>query len=276
MIELPCDFIGGRFVLRVPVSPGRIIRLLVDTGGGYHLDPSSATGLARVPTGLVEHPEGVRLHLDPPIVGHDIATLIARQTDEPGLDGALPAQWFADRVWRFDFAGGVLFLHEPDDPEPLGAVPLGFPSSGSHRTSAFPRVRVGIDAEPVDVLLDTGATAQLTDGARQQLGWAARHGAISFATESLIGRWRAQHPDWPVIAYPSTLGVNVNCMIRVPGVVFGVLDLGPVWFESRPDRNFVESMSQWMDRTVVGALGANAFAGRRLTLNYPRATAAVA
>lgn len=60
-------------------------------------------------------------------------------------------------------------------------------------------------------------------------------------------------------------------MIQVPSLQVGGLDTGPVWFTQRVDRNFVGYMSQWMDKTVVGALGGNALRNFRILLDYQTA-----
>jgi hypothetical protein len=61
--------------------------------------------------------------------------------------------------------------------------------------------------------------------------------------------------------------------IRVPSVDVAGFAIGPVWFTERRDRNFSEMMSSMTDRPVVGALGGNALAHMRMTLDYPRAAA---
>jgi hypothetical protein len=48
---------------------------------------------------------------------------------------------------------------------------------------------------------------------------------------------------------------------------------GPVWFTRRPDPNFHQFMSQFMDRQVEGALGGSALKFFRVTVDYPRAVA---
>lgn len=44
-------------------------------------------------------------------------------------------------------------------------------------------------------------------------------------------------------------------------------------FTRRPDRNFQQYMSQWMDRPIVGALGGSALRYLRVTVDYPGAVA---
>jgi hypothetical protein len=62
-------------------------------------------------------------------------------------------------------------------------------------------------------------------------------------------------------------------MIEVPEIQIAGFRVGPVWFTERPDPNFHQFMSQWMDRQVDGALGGNAFRFFRVTVDYPAAVA---
>lgn len=62
-------------------------------------------------------------------------------------------------------------------------------------------------------------------------------------------------------------------MIEVPEISVAGYTVGPVWFTRRPDKNFHEYMSQWMDKRVEGALGGNALYHFRITIDYPRAVA---
>jgi hypothetical protein len=52
----------------------------------------------------------------------------------------------------------------------------------------------------------------------------------------------------------------------------GGYSVGPVSFTARPDKNF-DRISQWMGKTVHGALGGSAFKFFRITVDYPNATA---
>jgi hypothetical protein len=62
-------------------------------------------------------------------------------------------------------------------------------------------------------------------------------------------------------------------MIQVRELRVGGQIVGPAWFTMRPDKNFHEFMSQWMDRPVDGALGGSVLRYFRVTLDYPGATA---
>jgi hypothetical protein len=85
-------------------------------------------------------------------------------------------------------------------------------------------------------------------------------------------RWRAKHPGWRVIANADRSVAGMP-MIEVPSMSIGGHRVGPVWFTVRPDRNFHQFMSQWMDRRIDGAIGGSALRYLRITLDYPNAIA---
>lgn len=62
-------------------------------------------------------------------------------------------------------------------------------------------------------------------------------------------------------------------MIEVPKISVAGYPVGSVWFTRRPDKNFHEYMSQWMDKKVEGALGGNALRQFRISIDYQRAVA---
>lgn len=269
MALIDSEFVAGRFLVHVPLPDGTRIRLLADTGGGLTVAPDVVAALPRVPHAHDPGLYGVRLPLDPPVaVGSDVAFLLPPRND---YDGVLGACWFADRVWVFDYVAGRL---EVLDRSPVcGPIAVGFPCRDGVRSAHYPRVEVTIDHDPLQLLLDTGATVALTDAGLQALGAGPRHRASSFIVSSVLDDWRTRHPDWPFIE--SAGRFDTADLIRVPSIGIGDTELGPVWFERRPDTNFHDCMSQWTDRRIDGALGGNAFAGRRLTIDYPRATAMV-
>jgi hypothetical protein len=57
-------------------------------------------------------------------------------------------------------------------------------------------------------------------------------------------------------------------MIEVPDVRIAGFEVGPIWFTERPNKNFREMMSQSMNAPVEGAIGGNAFATLRMTVDY--------
>lgn len=258
VIDAQCT--GDLFVVRVRLPDGTTLRLNADTGGGGTVAADRVECLPRVPIPGITDTDGVRLPLDPALPsGHDVAAF--GEALGP-FDGVMSAWWLVDRVWAFDYGRGQLELLEQSLTE---GTRLGFVAAGGALRTPFPRIRVTIDGEPVDLLLDTGATVELT--AAGAAAWSGpRTRAISFITDSVFRRWRHRHPEWPVVEAASEL-LN-SPMILVPEVVVGDVPVGPVWFEHRADQNFHDYMSQWMDCRVDGALGGNAFAGSRLIVDY--------
>lgn len=205
----------------------------------------------------------------------------------PARDGFLGHGWFAGRRWVLDYPARTLALAPADAPAaPLGpapgsvfgggtgavTVPLGFKNAAdvappAGETPWFPRVRVAVDGDSLDLLFDTGATTVLTDSAWAAVGDgrpASR--AASFVTRTVFDGWRRRHPEWRVVAGGEA--VSGADMIEVPAVSVGGLAAGPVWFTARPDPAFARFMSQWMDRPVFGALGGSALRYYRVDLDY--------
>jgi hypothetical protein len=179
-------------------------------------------------------------------------------------------------VWTFDYPGRALWLRAPGDlpavaPEHRAALGFRVNRSGA-RTMHFPRIRVSVDGDSLDLLFDTGATTMLTDSALSAIGDAGPViRGTSFITRSVADRWRAAHPGWRVIERAEQRSGAM--MIEVPVVEVGGYRVGPVWFTARPDANFHQYMSQWMDRRVDGALGGSALRFLRVTVDYPHAVA---
>lgn len=201
----------------------------------------------------------------------------APRPPHPGRDGLIGSDWFAGRVWRFDYPGRTLSLLPAETPAaPLGpapsggvTVPLGFKEAPPAEAPNYPRLTVVVDGEPLDLLFDTGAYTVLTDSVRQVIGDgrpASR--AASFIARSVFDRWHTRHPAWRVV--PHAEAGSGQDMIEVPAVAIGGLSAGPVWFTARSDRAFHDFMSQWMDRRVEGALGGSGLRYYRVTVDYPR------
>ena len=174
-------------------------------------------------------------------------------------------------VWELDYVAAKLVLHQtPPAHDYALTVPLGFPETNGQRTGNFPRIEATVDGEQHDLLFDTGAHTHVTREAATQIAGQGLRRATSFIIDSIAHRWHEQHPDWPVI-HNGEAGTGAD-MIQVPSVKVGGLDTGPVWFTQRRDTNFLDYMSQWMDKTVVGALGGNVLRGFRILLDYPAAS----
>ena len=288
-VELPVRYDDHRFYVRPVTTGGDTVEFYTDTGGGEMMIYPSAVqrlGLrpdttfvngrpiartafpgfqagAGIPTG--SGPNAGRLIVFPP-------NPLVSTTDQ----GFLGQGWFADRVWTFDYPGRRLLLRAAGDvpqADPGHRVKLFFKAdSAGARINSFPRVRVQVDGDSLDLLFDTGATTILADSVVAALrdGRPGRR-ATSFISESVAARWRQRHPDWRVV--PGAEQSTGMAMIEVPRISVAGHEVGPVWFTLRPDRSFAQFMSPLMDRPVVGALGGTALQYFRVTVDYPGAVA---
>jgi len=180
-------------------------------------------------------------------------------------------------VWTFDYPARRLLLRTPGDVPavaPEHRVSLGFQTDGSgRRTMHFPRIRVAVDGDSLDLLFDTGATVVLGDDALAAAGGGPARRGGSFIAQSVLDAWRARHPGWRVVEGGDVGLGRPLAMIEVPRVDVGGYGVGPVWFAARPDAGFHQMMSSMMDRQVEGALGGSALRFLRVTVDYPNAVA---
>lgn len=288
-VEIPATFHGGRIVVQVVTASGDTLRFFTDTGGGTAMiHPAGVERLGlRVDSvradgemsAVVDFPllaAGSAFPLPGGAFAGRLLVIPPNPAIHQGEDGMLGRVWFADRVWTFDYPARTLWLRAPDDVPRVAAqhaVPLGFRTNrAGRRTMHFPRIRVEVDGDSLDLLYDSGATLALTDSALAVLadGGPALRGT-SFIAANVFDRWRQRHPEWRVIA-SAERGTGMD-LIEVPRISVGGWEVGPVWFTRRPDRSFHDYMSQWMDRRVEGALGGSALAWFRVTLDYPNAVA---
>lgn len=221
-----------------------------------------------IPTPLGGHYEG-RVFVIPRKEGV-VQNALARR------DGMLGQQWFAGRVWTFDYPNKTLFWRSPDDLPPHDKsheVKLGFKTSPSgRRQNNFARISVEIDGETVDFVLDTGATNVLSEDALKQIGdGRPAERAASFLVRSVFERWHKQHPDWRTLENVKTL--TGSTMIEVPSITIGGFKVGPVWFTVQSDVGFQGVLASLMDKPIQGALGGSALHYLRMTVDWPGAIA---
>ena len=191
-------------------------------------------------------------------------------------DGILGQQWFAGRVWTFDYPNKILLWRSPDDLPPHDKsheVKLGFKTSPSgRRQNNFARITIEIDGETIDFVLDTGATNVLSEDVLKQIGdGRPAERAASFVVRSVFDRWHRQHPDWRTLENVKTL--TGSAMIEVPSITIGGFTVGPVWFTVQSDVGFQSVMASLMDKPIQGALGGSALHYLRMTVDWPGALA---
>ena len=181
-----------------------------DTGGGYNAIAESIApryslasgGVATSDDGeaaLVEFPEfaeraGIPAPArDPWLGGH----LVVVPDAELEVDGFLGSRWFAGGIWAFDYGSKTLSrVESADQYDTLTHASLGFcrDDSGA-RDLNFPRVTITVDERPLEMLLDTGATADLTEQSASIYGIpAGRRVGTSYMVRSVFDRWHTRHP----------------------------------------------------------------------------------
>jgi hypothetical protein len=294
-ITIPTRYFGDRFYA-VPVTQNNVtLVLFTDSAGGLFLntDVVEKLGLA---TETLKNTEGGRdltlvslpsfkptasipLPLGSP---YDSRVFVRpRRQDIPPFtseprDGMLGQQWFAGRVWTFDYPGKALLWRAPNDlpaHDKAHEVQLWFKSNTfGKRANNFARIQIEVDGEPVDFVLDTGATNILSDEVLKQIGdGQAAERATSFLVQSVYDKWHAKHPEWRVLEKIKTL--TGSSMIEVPHVKIGGFTVGPVWFTVQPDVGFQGVMGSLTDKRVSGALGGSALHYFRMTVDWPNGLA---
>lgn len=289
---VPTDYEAGHFYATPRTTAGQSLRLLVDTGGGGAAGMYWITATAANRLHLVARPCKADASIEvapaptfapgrslPPPVGPCGRSVMVSKLPY-GMDGQLGAAYLGTRTWTFDYPAHRL-VAEADGWKPAAkahAAPLGFRrNAGPGIDLYFARIVARIDGQPIDFLLDTGATAHPTAAGKQASGIETVHGdgVTSYITTSQLERWHAAHPDWRVVEQGDDLGgpAHATRLIEVPALVVAGWRVGPVWFTERPDANFHQFMAQMMDKPPEGALGGNVFRHFRMTLDYPKATA---
>lgn len=282
---LPASLEAGRFYVQPRLTDGRVLRLLTDSGGSVKFTASGAKVLGAEPDpnsnernpqllpwpdfqadAWIPKPHNVEN-------GVAVAPLPSELLAAMG-DGVIGANWFGERRWEFDYPHRRLRLlaaGELPRSAPEHRVALGFQKDKKGEpTTYFPRIPVRIDGETLQMLFDTGATVMLSEPAVRTLGGGPKVRAGSFIAKTVLERWRKRHPDWRVIENADHGQLR---LIEVPELEIGGYTVGPVWFSERSDPSLHEYMSQWMDQRIDGAIGGNAFATLKITVDYPSAVA---
>lgn len=270
---------------------GQSLSLFTDTGGGLEIFPSTIKRpnlkVRKIEmdgqiTDAASLPSFAPGNSIPAVATPGGLLPVAAEDNGPGTfivhghDGLLGQAWFRGRTWTFDYPEHRLLLRAPGDlppHTPRQVIPLGFQTNAAGvRQTNYPRLQVQVAGMTLDLLFDTGASTQLEPKARQAIhdGRPAVR-ATSFIVASVFDRWHHQHPNWRIVEHAEE-GTG-EAMIEVPQVQVAGDIIGPVWFTRRPDPNFHEFMSQFMDKQIDGALGGNALRHFCITVDYPKAIA---
>lgn len=261
-IALPVELRGGRFFALPRLAGGGIFACWLDTDGGGFVFKRTVARLS-LPTrsdgmrSLTRLPRFDPTHGLPPLVrdGGELPVFDPKDADggDPilaGFDAQLGGGWFADRVWRLDFARPAMSMRLSPLAAALANLPLAF-------DGVYPRTTVTIAGEPLAMSLDIAASVALKAGSGSTVS------ATSFVRRATLERWHSSHPDWTVERGVSTLaGID---RIVVPELRAGSAVFTAVAFTTRPGDDVFEGGD------LAGKLGANAYAGRIVTIDYPNA-----
>jgi predicted small integral membrane protein len=277
-MNLPATFRGDRIFVEPITTAGVKLNLLTDTGGGLMLGLDALQRCGIQPKKLFGMPLARLPEFEPAawIPEPTGAEKWITVTPPGDADGMLGQRWFAGGVWTFDYPGSKLVLRAtPFTPtmEMLAhALPLGFrKSSLGYREQNHPRIIISVAGEPLNALFDTGATVWLSAEALKIIdpdGSAER--ATCFINSSTFEHWHQKNPAWRIIEHGcARTGAK---LIEVPQVEIAGLKAGPVWFTERGDGDYL-FMSRFMDKAIVGAVGANLLRHFQVTVDYPSAVA---
>ena len=281
---LPSRFENNRIFLVPVTTEGRVVGFATDTGGGWNAIKRSTVEELGLADALVDDsipfPEfrSDRAIPSNPLFNNGRLLVVDDSELGVGRDGFLGGRWFGDKVWEFDYLREQLSVHAGADSwegRRISEVELGFQvDQHGKRTMHFPRMSIEVDGNILEVLLDTGAKAQLSDRAAAHFGEEQGTSVgTSFIVQSVFEEWVDEHPEWTVLPAADTIRGHSYPMIEVPEVVIGEHTVGPIWFTVRPDSAFLEYMSSMMDQTVHGALGGSGLQYFRLVVDYPNAKA---
>jgi hypothetical protein len=293
---VPTVYEAGHFYATPTTRDGKSVRILFDTGAGgsnyfitrdaaarLKLKASSCTAAphsADSQITFVARPDYVTGAALPRATDHcgDVL-VIAKPPGFDNADGIAGGRYLEGRIWTFDYPAHELRV-EDDHWRPsltTHSTKLGMQRDAAGAlVSAYPRVTIDVDGAPIDVLLDTGATAQPTQAAQalMKIPTVNGLGVASYITRSIMNRWHAAHPEWPMVNAADAFDKrSATRAIQVPDVVIAGWVVGPIWFTERADANFESFMSAYMDRTVHGAVGANVLDAFVMTLDYRKSKA---
>jgi len=290
---MPTRYDQDRFFATPVTLAGQKLTFLIDSGGGLSIQQDTVNRLGLTKNKLhVDGQDFQAVALPPfrpqasipsPTFNTGLFPLpVLPRDDSPmgfitrGMDGVLGQAWLRERVWTFDYPGRRLLLRSPGDlpPQtPQHTVRLGFQSNAAGgREANYSRIQMAVEGKTFDMLLDTGATTDLTPAALRGVNDGRPSvRATSFIVADVFDRWHARHPGWRVIEHAE--GWSGAAMIEVPLVTVAGFAVGPVWFTRRPNAAFHEYMSQFMDKQIDRSLGGDALRHFRVTLDYPNAIA---
>lgn len=290
---IPTTYEAGHFYAVPETRDGQRLKLLVDTGGGggggmYWITKAAARRLHLATSTCIVDTNHLTVAPWPDFKpGHGLPSplpgpcgKVVLINDPYDVDGQLGAGYLPGRVWTFDYPAQRLSLEKPTWQPDRAAhkTALGFPDDDKGRPiTGMARIVVRIDGQPLDMLLDTGATAHPTAEGKRVSGLPTVDGSgvTSYILASVLDRWHRAHPDWRVVEKGDDLfgPRHPVRLIEVPQVQIAGWSVGPIWFTERGDQDFHATLDRVMDKPPQGAIGGNVFEHFRMTLDYPQRTA---
>ncbi len=270
--EIKTEFINDRYYVLLPFL-GVEAKLLLDSGGATGIYPEFAWYWKTSDSSMkynhlwfgksspfIKFPED--------ILQKKSIRILSSQDEEVSMmrkilnDGILGHGWLGNRTWRFNYLEKKLFLL--DDVKPLSGnkIDLHF----KNKQLFYPRIKIEIDGNLLDVLLDTGATSFYSETAIKKLELTDAFSASSFIRDSVFTKWKKTHPDWKIIEMGDRMG-NSD-LIQVPILSIAGYEVGPIWFARRTDKGYDVLMSQYMDCKCDGAIGGNVLKFFDIIMDY--------
>jgi hypothetical protein len=256
----------------------RTARLWVDSGNpdffvneelardlGIDLSARETTDQGRVEPLEIQPPAGVRIN-GMPISFAGVSTQVMFQPRwlfrTMHNDANLPSTVLKQYHVVFDYPAGELTIAEPGRLQPQGEpVPAAI-----HPTTGIVQIDAVIDGESLSFALDNGAS-------------------YSFASDKLLERISARHPDWPWLKgavgcaniwgwWP---GEPLWPVMRLPVIEWGPVPLADTGLVGLPrffpdDTGLGEWYSKKTARPVEGILGPNAYKGYRIEIDFAGGT----
>ncbi|WP_132142598.1 hypothetical protein [Luteibacter rhizovicinus] len=295
-VLMPTVYEAGHFYAVPKMPDGKNLRLIVDTGGGggsgFYVIEGKAAQRLKLPVtscaigdehadvvGPIPFVSGKGLPVVPGTPCGAVALVTNGGGSIDGEDGQLGAGYLPRYTWTFDYLRQQLWL-EPTNWRPAAVrnshkADLGLLRNAQGRiATGMARITLLVDGHPLQMLLDTGATAKPTKAGAEASGTPTIRGTgvTSYVITSVFDSWRRLHPDWRVVIDGDELAGKFTArLIEVPKVQIAGWTIGPVWFTERPDAAFSTAdghMSSYTDEPVQGAVGANVFMHFAMTLDY--------
>jgi hypothetical protein len=274
---LNVDFQNGLIYTQVPTSAGPLNMLANTSGGAYVLE----TAVNDYGLSSIKDQEGQKfVQLDqileqagwPTLNRNSTLVIDDNEASLPeGIHGELGQSWFGQYSWQFDYENKELVCNPYNltaGTENTVSVLFRESDEGA-RMSNLPVVFASVEGVDIPFILDTGAKMHPTDEASAALGTAPEEPvATSFIIEFIFDHWRTIHPEWRVVETADANMGNVR-MIEVPEISIAGQMVGPVWFCTRPDINYLEYMARFTQIPAMGSLGGNFLSQFNLTIDYP-------